>query len=157
MMKSTSPKSAVTTAITSKSQRIANLLTSKNLKTSLILLYILAVLGFSVSSRAQVSIFPFPNKNQVQVKTLVGDVVATLDGSMYLIVSESEFYEIASEHVDLTEFNGLTVKIKAYESFKKVGPVLTLQTINLDGDLAGEFEKKNAPLLVVIGISELVE
>lgn len=118
----------------------------------LIVAYVLMVLGFSVTSRADVSILPFPHQNNSRVVSLEGQVVATLDATYYLIVSEEIFFEITSNDIDLEQFNGLKVKVQAFESFKRVGPVLSLQTID---PLHGQIEKKPAPLLIVLGISEI--
>ena len=71
------------------------------LRNSLIVAYILIILGVSATSRAQVSILPYPQPGNVQVVEFEGYVAATLDGSYYLIISEEEFFEIASENIDL--------------------------------------------------------
>lgn len=126
----------------------------------LLLLYVLAILGFSASARADVSFSFFPvmktSNITAQAKTLVGEVAMTFDGRVYLVVSDEVFYELRHESEDLSSFNGLRVQVEGYELMHRVGPVFQLASF---GPLLNEEEAESipAPVLVVLQISEISE
>lgn len=123
------------------------------LRNALITVYILVVLGISATARAEMTILPiFVSHGQVHTKDFTGEIAMTVDSKFYLVVSNDEFYELKA-NIDLTEYNGLLVKVEGYELKQKVGPVL--QTASLDPLPEGN-EHLGAPLLVVFGISEIV-
>ncbi len=127
----------------------------------LIAIYILAVLGFSASARANIDVYPaFPNMKSAaqapQVKTLVGEVAVAVDGRVYLVVSEDVVYELHNTTQDLASFNGQRVQVQGYEYMYKVGPVYQVMSFSSLLSESSE-EKVSAPVLVVLQISELAQ
>lgn len=133
-----------------------NILSAKAVRNILIGLYILVILGISASARADVQIYPVVDRIQKsQIHQFSGELTMTLDGSAYLIVSEKEFYELASSEIDFDQFNGSKVTVEGFEFKHKSGPVFTPFSMDpLDGELS---VKRVAPVLVVFGISEIAE
>ncbi len=122
------------------------------LRNALITLYVLIVLGFSATAKAQMKIMPISNTPvQVQIQSFVGQVAMTLEGQFYLIVTEDKVFELKS-NIDLSDFNGLMVSVDGYEVKHKVGPVVELASLD---PLPRNNEATVAPLLVVFGISEV--
>ena len=120
----------------------------------LITLYILVVLGFSATAKAENITFPiFTDHQQMQTQNYTGEIAMTVDGEFFLVVSEDKFFKLMSNS-DLTEFNGQQVAVDGIELMHKVGPVLELQSVD---PLPNSAQEKAAPVLVVIGISELTE
>lgn len=130
-------------------------LSNKNLvRNTLVTLYVLIVLGISATAKAQVTIMPILDKGhaEIQIQNYVGQVVMTIDNQFYLVVSDTQVYELKS-NVDLSDFNGLTVSVDGYEIKHKVKPVVELASLDpLPGNLN---ETTVAPLLIVFGISEI--
>lgn len=135
---------------------LLNVLGAKAVRNILIGLYILIILGISASAKADITIYPGVDRVQKsQIHQFAGDVVVTLDGTAYLIVSEKEFYELASSEIDFDQFNGSKVTVEGFEFKHKSGPVFTPFAMDpLDGELS---VKRVAPVLVVFGISEVAE
>lgn len=131
-------------------------LKNKNaIRNSLVTLYVLIVLGFSATSRAQMSIMPiFENTKNIQIESYVGQMAMTLDGRSYLVVDEDYYFELKS-NIDLSEFNGKMVSVDGYEVKHKVGPVVDVAS--LDPLPGNRNEATVAPLLIVFGISEISE
>lgn len=122
------------------------------LRNALITIYVLIVLGFSATAKAQMKIMPISNTPvQVQIQSFVGQVAMTLEGQFYLIVTEDKVFELKS-NIDLSDFNGLMVSVDGYEVKHKVGPVVELASLD---PLPRNNEATVAPLLVVFGISEV--
>lgn len=132
---------------------IATLISQKKyVRNSLITLYVLLVLGISATARAQNTVMPiFNGDEQVQTEVYQGQVVLAMNGQVFLVVSNKEFYELQS-NVDLSEYNGEQVVVEAYEVKHKVGPVF--ETASLDPLQGDEIEPVAAPVLIVFGISE---
>jgi hypothetical protein len=123
----------------------------------LIGIYILVILGISASARADFSVDPiFGKVPQAEIQLFRGEVALTFDGTSYLVVSENEFYELASsEQIDLTQYNGQQVLVNGFELKHKSGPVITTQALDpLDGAVG---EKRGAHVLIVFEISEIAE
>jgi len=120
----------------------------------LITVYILVVLAFSATAKAEMRLFPIVNNDnqQAQVKGYVGEIAMTVDGIAYLIVSETEFYQLEA-NIDLNEYNGQNVQVIGYEYKYKVGPVV--ETASMDPLPSSGDEATEAPLLIVFGISEI--
>lgn len=122
------------------------------LRNSLITIYVLIVLAFSATAKAQMKIMPISNTPvQVQIQSYVGQLAMTLEGQFYLIVSEDKVFELQS-NIDLSDFNGMIVSVDGYEVKHKVGPVAELASLD---PLPRNNEATVAPLLVVFGISEV--
>ncbi len=136
-----------------KNKALVSTLKNNKVKAGLVILYILAVLGISASAKAQMSNFPIPGVQGVKSQVFKGEVAMTLDGAVYLIVSDKQYYELSSDSIDLSQFNDSQVLVRGFEYFSKVGPVLTLESFDPISDT--EVVHKAAPLLVVIGISKL--
>lgn len=120
----------------------------------LITLYILVVLGFSATARAENTTFPiFIDRSGIEAQAYVGEIALTVDGQVFLVVSENKYFELMS-NADLSDFNGMKVQIDGIELKHKVGPVLQLQTVD---PLPNRRQEKVAPVLVVLGISELTQ
>jgi hypothetical protein len=123
------------------------------IRNALITIYILAVLGFSATARAQMTINPiFSDYKPVPTQTYVGEVAMTPNQDFYLVVSETEVYRLAT-NVDMQQFHGQLVEIEAYELEHKTGPVSNLSMDPLPGN---ESPTAAVPVLVVFGISEVV-
>ncbi len=135
---------------------IASLITQKKLvRNSLIALYVLLVLGISATARAQSGVMPiFTGDEQVQTEVFEGQVVLAMNGQVFLVVSDKEFYELQS-NVDLSGYNGQQVAVEAYEVKHQVGPVF--ETASLDPLQGDDLEPAAAPVLIVFGISEAAE
>lgn len=133
---------------------MAKLLKQKNfIRNALITIYVLVVLGFSATAKADMSIYPiFNNPEQGKVETFAGYVEMSVDGVFFLVVSNEEFYELKS-NVDLIDYVGKDVQVLGFELKHKVGPVM--QTASLD-PLQEGIQLPGAPVLVVFGISEVV-
>ena len=125
-------------------------------RNALITIYVLVVLGFSATAKAQMTIMPvnFDSHQQIQITSFVGQVAMTIDGDFYLVVSDNKAYELKS-NLDLSEYNGLMVSVDGYEVKHKVKPVVELAS--LDPLPRSRNEATVAPLLVVFGISEITE
>jgi hypothetical protein len=124
------------------------------IRNALITVYVLVVLGFSATAKAQMSILPvFPNTNQhVQIQSYVGQVAMTTEGDFYLVVTEDTVFQLQS-NLDLSQFNGSMVSVDGYEIKHKVKPVVELASLD---PLSGSRDEATvAPLLVVFGISEI--
>lgn len=132
---------------------------NSKIRNALLLIYVLTVLVFSASVRAdELRILPVVNKDSVavQMKTLEGEVVVDTDGQVFLMLpNDVFFYELRSQSQDLTAFNGQRVKVQGYEIVHKVGPVRTTfsSLVPLTDD---ENTTLPAPVLVVLQIRELV-
>lgn len=114
------------------------------IKNALIALYVILVLGFAATAKAQMSVMPiFPEPETVQTQTHAGEIAMTVDGRFYLIVSDSVYFELLS-NIDLSEYADAYVEVVGVELQHKVGPVY---------ELTGKPE--SAPALVVLGISEV--
>lgn len=134
-----------------------SMIQNSKVRNTLIVLYILAVLGFSASARAEMEVFPVLQNAPVaaQMKTLVGEVAVTVDGRAFLVVSDEVFYEMRSSQEDLTVYNGERIQVRGYELMHKVGPVYQLSAFN--PLLDEKVEQLPAPVLVVLQISGFVE
>ena len=123
------------------------------IRNALIALYVLIVLGFSATARAEMKILPiFVENGKVQTESYHGEVAMTTDGLFYLIVSEVEFYQLAA-NIDLMDYNGKAVEVQGVEVQHKTGPVRQIMS---KGPLPVDLKRKQAaPMLIVLGISEL--
>ena len=123
------------------------------IRNSLITIYILIVLGISATARANVGINPiFTDYKPVETQTYVGEVAMTPNRDFYLVVSETQVYQLKS-NVDLFDFNGLTVAVEAHELKHSIGPVD--DSFALDPLPSNEKRAEAAPVLVIFGISEV--
>ena len=125
-------------------------------RNALVTVYVLLVLGFSATAKAQMTIMPVQSDTQqhIQIESYVGQVAMTVDGDFYLVVSEDLVFQLES-NLDLTEYNGLMVSVDGYEVKHKVKPVVELAS--LDPLSGSRNETTVAPLLVVFGISEITQ
>jgi hypothetical protein len=114
--------------------------------------YILIVLGFSASAKADFKFYPISENNgDYRTEKFSGEVATTLEGNTYLILDNGSYYLLASEF-DLSDFNGMMVDIIGFELKHTVGPVVEL--MSMDPLLDGEPQKRVDPVLVVLNISE---
>jgi hypothetical protein len=130
------------------------ILGEKNIiQNTLITIYILIVLGLSATAKAEMNINPvFTDHQAVQTETFVGQVAMTVDQNFYLIVSDTEFYQLES-NVDLIGYNGQQVAIEAYKIMHSIGPATHASSVD---PLPGRGDQAvAAPVLVVFGISEV--
>ena len=130
---------------------------NSRVRNTLLLVYILIVLGISASARANQTIMPIIRQNgsAQQLKTLVGEVAVATDGRTYLLVSDNVFYEMRQSNEDLTVFNGQRVQVQGYELMYKAGPVY--QTASFDPLIDEGRHELAAPVLVVFNIRELAQ
>jgi hypothetical protein len=116
----------------------------------LIILYVLIILGFSATSKAE----GFLNTAALlknAATTVQGSVTQTIDGHFYLIVDESHFFELKSDF-NLEPFNGWFSSVSGYEtSLHKVGPVFS--TASMDPLSESEGKSVAAPVLLVLSIN----
>ena len=132
---------------------MAKLLKQKNfIRNALITIYVLVVLGISATAKADMSIYPIFNHQEVKTETYAGYVEMSVEGAYFLVDSNDEFYELKS-NVDLIDYVGQDVQVLGYELKHKVGPVM--QTASLDPLQEGN-QLPGAPVLVVFGISDVV-
>lgn len=118
----------------------------------LITVYILVVLSISATARASMTIDPiFTGYKPVASQTYIGEVAMTPNRDFFLVVSESQVYQLAA-NVDLIEFNGLTVEVDATELKHVTGPVQTSSSLD---PLPRTEDAVAVPVLVVFGISEV--
>jgi hypothetical protein len=124
------------------------------IRNALITFYILIVLGFSATARANTIMPIFVDHEQVKTQVYAGEIAVTVDGDTYLVVSETEYYRLES-NIDLKEFNGLAVEIEAFELKHKVGPVFEVASVD---PLPG-FKAENGvtPVLIVFQIQEIAQ
>lgn len=131
---------------------------SNKVRNVLIGLYILIILGFSASARAERMDLQqdrvFASRQSVQVQ-MTGEVALDTNGRAFLIVSDTEFYLLTSERgEDFSDFNGSFVSVEGVVFNYKSGPVLTTQFAS--SPLVESVVKKAAgPTLVVFEIYEL--
>ena len=86
----------------------------------LIAIYIFVILGISATVRAEQGMQAFlGNDKQAVTTTHAGQLLMTLEGKTYLVVSEDKFFELKS-NVDLAGYNGLQVLIEGIELKYKV-------------------------------------
>lgn len=124
------------------------------IQNALITIYILLVLTFSATARAQMGIKPiFTDYKPAATQTFVGNIAMTPNQEFYLVVSEEEVYQLAA-NIDLTEYNGQEVEIEGMKITHKTGPAPL--ALSLD-PLPGSEQAEAAPVLVVLGISGVVE
>lgn len=128
------------------------ILAQKNfIRNALITIYILVVLGISATARAQMTINPiFSDYKPVSSQTFVGDIAMTPNQDFYLIVSETEVYQLEA-NVDLFDYNGQHVAIEGYKLKHKNSPAHN--TASLDPLPGNDDSAAAAPVLVVFGIS----
>lgn len=123
------------------------------IRNALITIYILVVLGISATSRAEVSIEqPIRPPDLSQAKDFTGELAMSTDGRFFLVVSDQEYYELETS-VDLTQFNGEMVLVHGIEPKRQIQPVVQVASL----DPLDEAQRKPAPALVVLGISELTK
>ena len=153
--------------LVSSTQVVKKALQQKRVRTALIGLYVLIIIGLSATARAEDSsnwkVFPHPPKqtqsvaayvtdshlgNQDQLESFVGEVLVTVDGRCFLMNGESS-YELRSVE-DLTSLNGFMVDVIGTEIKHKVGPVYKLQTVT---PLQTEEGLAVAPVVIVHNVS----
>lgn len=119
---------------------------------ALITIYILVVLGISATSRADMTIEQPNLPAASQAKDFTGELAMSTDGRFFLVISDKEFYELETS-VDLTQFNGDIVIVHGIEPKRQIEPVIQIASL----DPLDEAQRKPAPALVVLGISELTK
>jgi hypothetical protein len=134
--------------------RLVSMAKNKNfIRNALITVYILIVLGFSATSRADMSIEQPINVPQAsQAKDFTGELAMSTDGRFFLVVSDKEYYELETS-ADLTQFNGDLVVVRGIEPKCQIQPVVQVASL----DPLDEAQRKPVPALVVLGISELAK
>lgn len=111
----------------------------------LIGLYILMILAFSASAKAE-------------TRTYEGEITQTADGSSYLVVSDREYYEVVSNEINFDEFSGSFVQLTAEVVKLTAGPVFTTQFSEVsDSGVEANVPVGNTMLLHVLGISAITE
>ena len=129
---------------------------SSMFKKTLLVIYVLAVLGLSASARAEMEAMPVVGQipTSVKVQTIVGKVAQSTDGRFYLFVQEKMSFELRGHEVDLKSIVGLNVQLRGYEYLHRVEPVVQLASFNplLDGPA-----ELPPPVFVVLQISGSVE
>lgn len=112
----------------------------KNIKSILISIYIIIVLGFAAVAKSEPQIIHIPSAYQ-------GEVVQTVDGKFYLVLNEKQYFELHSE-VDLMPFSGWIVSVTGYESLHyKVGP----EFIDLNSEVVDR--NSSIPELLLLSIN----
>ena len=92
----------------------------------------------------------FTNHQPVRTESFVGEVAMTIDQQFYLIVSDTEYYQLEA-NIDLFDFNGQKVSVEGYKIMHSIGPALSTSSVD---PLPGRGEQAvAAPVLVVFGIS----
>ena len=124
---------------------------TKNIFT-LISTLLIPLLALVVSAKAygQYHILPIINDDCENVSSVFyeGDLVVAVDQTIYLIVSDNQFFELKSD-LALSEYNGRHVVIEGIKLVHKLQPIEKVAT-------ASTFEK-SAELLIVLNIRELTE
>jgi len=124
---------------------------------ALVIVYILSVLAFSFSAKAnQLTWIPSDNPNTLpkNLRVATGEVAFDLEGNAYLITSNQEVFELVSETIDLSNLDGARVLVKGIEARYNVGPVFKTQSLV---PLVDEIENHNlnASLLIVVSLKVL--
>lgn len=135
--------------------KVFSALENVRIRNTLIILYILAVLGFSASARAEFSLSNLQANPAAAQKTkqLVGKIAVTLENEVFLFISDEVAFQLKAEG-DLTAFNGMDVLVVGHELMQKVGPVYQLASFN---PLENDEQVLQAPLFYVLDIRELAE
>ncbi len=134
--------------------RMKTIFEKLNIKAVLIAAYILIVLMFSAISKAQVSLDPvLGDKPALALSVVSGQIAMTPDFDFYLVVSESEYYQLAA-NIDLSPYNGQFVAIDGVKVMSKTEPSSSFNTVD-PLPRANEAEGV-VKTLVVLGIRELV-
>lgn len=111
----------------------------------LIGLYVLVILGFSATVRAE-----YFAKNFSGAQTYRGEVVMTVDQRFFLVnEDETQALELRSTE-DLSGFNGYVVNVIGKELKHKVGPALEL--LSTDPLQMDEDKLPVAPVILVLDI-----
>lgn len=88
----------------------------------------------------------------VQSSEFVGQVAVTVDQSFYLVVSDTEYYQLAS-NIDLNEYNGQVVRVTGVKVLPNVEP--SASSIAMDPLPRAQVEEGTTPVIVVLDISGL--
>lgn len=140
-----------------KGSKMKNLISlvskKKNVKAAILTAYVLVVLGFAATARADYNTLPiFTDNKQLVTENFVGAVVTDADGTPFLITEEEVVYRLES-NIDLVEFSGKRVQVSGVEVKYKSGPVY--DTMSVPMALPVNEDTDSAPVLVVLNIVEL--
>lgn len=125
------------------------------IRNALILIYILAVLGFSAAARASILPDQINYDSQIenaisQVSELVGQVGVIPDSNTYVLNVDGRIITLMSD-IDLSQFVGLNVMISGIELEQRTSPGQKFGSVD---PLPGfEFGRS---MLFVLGISEVI-
>lgn len=121
----------------------------KNVKAAVLTAYVLLVLGFAATARAEYNIMPiFTDNKQLVTQNFVGEVVADAAGTVFLVTESQNVYRLEA-NVDLADYSGKMVEILGVEVKYKTGPVFETMALPVVEDT------DSAPVLVVLNITEL--
>lgn len=129
------------------------------IRNALIAVYILVVLAISVVARATSlpSVGVNADENLVEVlqnynyKTHVGEIVATGDGSLVLVIDQNNFLKLQSQF-DMSPYIGSKVMISGIELEHQIAPHMEIGTVD---PLPGFSSGSNSVVFFVFGISEV--
>lgn len=132
---------------------LKKLTSQMNIKGLVITAYILLVLVFSATARAELAIDPvLGGRPSVQTSDFVGQVAMTVNQDFYLVVSDEEFY-VLEANIDLSDYNGQFVQVNGVKVLPKVEPSISTSTV--DPLPRGDENEGTTPVIVVLGISGL--
>src|SRR5688572_24565644 len=105
---------------------------NSKIRNAVLLIYVLGVLLFSAAARAgELTLNPIMNNPAtVQMREVVGQITISTEGDAFLVVSDTDFYQLHAQDYDLTAYNGHEVVVKGYELVQKVGPVYELASLD---------------------------
>ena len=126
---------------------------STTVRNALIALYVLIVLGFSASAKADQDETSYEEDTEISVPVFAGQVAMTSQGKFMLVVSETEIYELRSK-ADLGQFLGQNVLVKGFDIMYQVKPAAddmghSDPLLNFPSP-----QQKVCPVLIVYEISE---
>ena len=128
------------------------------IRNTLIAVYIIAVLAISAVARAEVVAgVPDLTANEIgnfNFQKHTGEIVATANGSLVLVVNGGETIFALQSHFDLTPFIGTKVMINGIELEYQLAPVYEIESVD---PLPGFESGKRQVVFFVFGISEVTE
>lgn len=123
-----------------------------SIKSILITAYILVILAFSATSKAEMTIDPvLVDRPSIQTSEFVGQVAMTADQTFFLIIGENEYYQLAA-NIDLAEYNGEVVRVTGVKVLPNVEPSTLMA--EMDPLPLGQQEEGTTEVLVVLDISD---
>lgn len=122
------------------------------------LVYIFSVVIFSLTARAnQLTWMPSesPEIMPKNMRLAAGEIAFDLDGKPYLFTNQNEVFELVSENLDLSELEGVFVRVKGFEPRHSTGPVYRSHSSLVPLTDSTEEATHSAPVFVVVSVTLL--